>query len=201
MPLPVTEYRPQTNRSWLPFLFWLGCVATAVSILTLIAAAPLAAANNHSALALSIYRPFGTFCHQLPERSYFIAGHPLAVCARCTGLYGGFALLLVLYPLTRPLSSTLLPRPMWLFLAAAPLAVDFLLTLFGIWDNTHSSRLLTGMLLGGVTVFYVMPGIVELSQRVATVAPERSSEPTFTLVSPETIAAAPSDYSAPERRI
>jgi hypothetical protein len=90
---------------------------------------------------------------------------------------------------------------MWLFLAAAPLAVDFLLTLFGIWENTHSSRLLTGMLLGGVTVFYVMPGIVELSQRVATVAPERSSEPTFTLASPETIAAAPSDYSAPERRI
>jgi len=56
-------------------------------------------------------------------------------------------------------------------------------------------------LLGGATVFYVMPGIMELAQRVSRVSSPTGIEGTFTLVSPEAIAAAPSDYSAPQRRI
>jgi uncharacterized membrane protein len=200
MPRSPAEYIPQTNRTRRPVLFWLICVAVALSILILVLGAPLAAANNNPRLALTIYRAFSTVCHQLPERSFFIAGHPLAVCARCLGLYAGFGLVLFLYPLIRPLRSNSLPPPKWLFLSAAPLSLDFTLTLFGIWENTHTSRLLTGMLLGGVTVFYVMPGIVELSMRGIRSLDERT-EPTFTLVSAETIAAAPSDYSAPERRI
>lgn len=31
-------------------------------------------------------------CHQRPERSFFLHGHQLPVCARCTGLYAGAAL-------------------------------------------------------------------------------------------------------------
>jgi uncharacterized membrane protein len=168
------------------------------TVLLLIVAAPLAAASHHTLLAFSIYRPFHTFCHQLPDRSFFIAGHQLAVCARCTGLYAGFGLVLLLYPLIRPLRSTVVPKPQWLIVAAAPLVIDFSLSLFGIWENTHTSRLLTGMLLGGVTVFYVMPGLAELSLRISRRGPVTS---TYTMVSPENIAAAPSDYSAPERRI
>ena len=200
MPLSPAEYIPQTSKTRRPFLFWLICVALVLAILLSIVGAPLAAANNDPRLALTIYRAFSTVCHQLPERSFFIAGHKLAVCARCLGLYSGFGLVLLLYPLVRPLRSTALPPTKWLFLSAAPLSLDFSLTLFGIWENTHSSRLLTGMLLGGVTVFYVMPGIVELSTRGIR-SLEKRVEPTFTMVSPETIAAAPSDYSAPERRI
>ncbi|HTG85437.1 MAG TPA: hypothetical protein VL907_00325, partial [Pyrinomonadaceae bacterium] len=59
-----------------------------------------------------------------------------------------------------------------------------------------TSRLLTGLLLGGVTVFYVMPGLADLAMRKS-----RTKRPTFTLASPERMAAAPSDYSAPDRRI
>jgi len=201
MPLSPTEYQSQTQRSVVPFLFWLGCVAIALCVISLIVGAPLAAAFNHQQFAVAIYHSFKTLCHQLPERSFFIAGHQLAVCARCTGLYGGFTLVLFLYPLLRSLHSTDVPKVKWLFLAATPLAIDFSLTLFGLWENTHTSRLLTGMLLGGVTVFYVMPGILELAQRATRVSPQSTIEGTFTLVSPEAIAAAPSDYSAPQRRI
>jgi hypothetical protein len=88
-----------------------------------------------------------------------------------------------------------------LILAALPLAIDFSLTFFGVWENTHTSRLLTGLLLGSVTVFFVMPGIIDWSLRSLTNQTYEPRPATFTMASPERIAAAPSDYSAPERRI
>ena len=201
MPLPVSEYRSQTQRSWRPLIFWVASLAIAAFILILILLAPIAAAHNYSHLAIIAYRSFAAICHQLPERSYFIEGHPLAVCARCAGIYGGFGMLLVLYPLIRPLHSTYLPPAKWLFLGAVPLAIDFSLTFFGIWENTHTSRLLTGMLLGGVTVFYVMPGIADLSERLGRAPANVASRSDLTMVSADRIAAAPSDYSRPERRL
>jgi uncharacterized membrane protein len=170
-----------------------------LALVSLIVVAPLAAAGGYNGAAFAIYRAFGVLCHQIPERSYFIDGHKLAVCSRCTGIYAGFAFTLLLYPLVRSLRNTATPPRSLLILAALPLAIDFSLTFFGIWENTHTSRLLTGLLLGSVAVFYVMPGIIELSLRAVTKQIPRPV--TFTLASPERIAAAPSDYSAPERRI
>lgn len=158
--------------------------------------APLAEAGGYADLANGIYRAFASFCHQLPERSYFIDGHKFAVCSRCTGIYFGFAFTLVLYPLLRSLRNAEFPARHWILLATLPLAIDWGLTFFGIWENTHTSRLLTGLLLGSTAVFYVMPGIIDLSfrtRRRPVLAPE-PPRATFTLVSPESIAAAPSDY-------
>lgn len=167
----------------------------AVWVFVLIVIAPVAAAGGHSTLARGIYGAFAVLCHQIPERSYFIDGHQFAVCARCTGVYGGFTLMLLLYPLISSLKNTVTPPRSWLILSTVPLVVDVSVNFFGVWQNTHTSRLLTGALLGGVAVFYVMPGIMSLAAR--------TKEPrlTFTLASPESIAAAPSDYSRPERRI
>jgi uncharacterized membrane protein len=195
------KYVPQVVPTRRPLVFWLASAATVMVLVSLIVVAPLAAAGGHNGLAFAIYRAFGTLCHQIPERSYFIDGHKLAVCARCTGIYAGFTFTLLLYPLVRSLRNTSTPPRSLLIFAALPLAIDFSLTFFGIWENTHTSRLLTGLLLGSVAVFYIMPGIIELSLRGLT---QRSHQPrpvTFTLASPERIAAAPSDYSAPERRI
>ncbi len=171
---------------------------TVLSIFSLIVVAPVAAAGGHESLGQGIYGAFSTLCHQMPERSYFIADHKFAVCSRCTGLYAGFAFTLLLYPLIRSLKTTVTPPRSLLVFAAIPLVIDFSLTFFGFWENTHASRLLTGALLGSAAVFYVMPGIVDLSLRHS-----RATRPkvTFTLASPESIASAPSDYSAPERRI
>ena len=182
-------------------VFWLVSVVVVLSVVSLIVVAPVAAASGHSDIAQGIYGAFATLCHQLPERSYFIDGHKFAVCSRCTGIYGGFAFTLLLYPLIRSLKSPVMPRPSWLLLAALPLAIDFAVNFFEFWQNTHTSRLLTGAILGGAVVFYVMPGIIELSLRYAGTPPVTAPAATFTLASPESIAAAPSDYSAPERRI
>ena len=199
----MNQYLPQVVPTRRPLVFWLVSVAVVTWIVSLIVVAPVAAAGGHNEIAEGIYRGFGIFCHQRPDRSYFIEGHKLAVCSRCTGLYAGFAFTLLIYPLVRSLRSVATPPRKILFLAAVPLLVDFSLTFFGIWENTHTSRLLTGALLGSVTVFYVMPGIADLSLRGLRLSKRLSTPrpPTFTLASPESIAAAPSDYSAPERRI
>jgi len=173
----------------------------ATLFVALIVIAPLAAATGHNGIAAGIYHAFGKICHQLPERSFFIDGHKLAVCSRCTGVYFGFLFTFLVYPLVRSLRRTSTPDRKWLFLAALPLAIDFSLTFLGIWENTHTSRLLTGLLLGSVAVFYVVPGIMDLSLRALQNRQPRAPRPTFTLASPEAIGSAPSDYSAPERRI
>jgi uncharacterized membrane protein len=195
----MSQYLPQVVPTRRPLVFWLVSAAVVTLMVSLIVVAPVAAASGHNEIAEGIYRGFGIFCHQRPDRSYFIEGHKLAVCSRCTGLYGGFAFTLLIYPLVRGLRSAATPPRRVLFLAAIPLLIDFSLTFFGIWENTHTSRLLTGALLGSVVVFYVMPGIVDLSLRGLRLSTPPS--PRFTLASPESIAAAPSDYSAPERRI
>jgi uncharacterized membrane protein len=188
------KYVPQVVPTPRPLIFWAVSAAIVASLVSLIVVAPLAAAGGHGEIAGAIYRGFSVLCHQRPDRSYFIEGHKLGVCSRCTGLYGGFALTLLAYPLIRSLRTTTAPARKWLLLAALPLLIDFSLTFFGLWENTHTSRLVTGLLLGSVAVFYVMPGIADLSLRPLQTRPTRAAEPTFTLASPERIAAAPSDY-------
>jgi uncharacterized membrane protein len=197
----LSFYVPQVVSTRRPLVFWAISAAAATLFVTLIVVAPLAAASGNDAIAAVIYRGFATICHQLPERSLFIDDHKLAVCSRCTGLYAGFLFTLLVYPLVRSLRRTTTPPRNWLILAALPLAIDFSLTFFGSWENTHASRLLTGLLLGSVAVFYVMPAIMDLSLRALQNRTRPAPRATFTLVSPEAIASAPSDYSAPERRI
>ncbi len=139
----------------------------ALTLVTMIVSAPLAQANGHAPFAFTIYKAFSFVCHQIPERSFHLAGHQFAVCSRCTGLYSGFAVAALVYPLARSLKRTDTPRRLWLILAAVPLLIDFSLTYFGVWSNTHLTRFSTGALLGVMAAFYVMPGLVELSSTIA----------------------------------
>jgi uncharacterized membrane protein len=202
---PPENYIPQNVPNRRPLVMWLIVAVGSLAVMAMIIGAPLALEAGHPFWALTIYRAFSYVCHQIPERSFFIAEHQFAVCARCTGLYAGFTVATVLYPLVRSLRQTEAPRRRWLFLAAAPLTVDFALGFFGIWNNTHLSRFTTGALLGAVAVFYVMPGLMDLSLREWGSGRKDSATGTPNRVSPEAFAtsaaAAPSDYSAPERRI
>ena len=143
---------------------WAGTSAIALAILGLIIAAPLAQAYGHPAFAGAIYKTFSFVCHQIPERSFHLAEHQFGVCSRCTGLYAGFAIAALVYPLVRSLERTDTPSHLWLIMATLPLAIDFALGYFSIWENTHLSRFATGALLSSVAVFYIMPGLIELGQ-------------------------------------
>jgi uncharacterized membrane protein len=64
-------------------------VLTAVAVLWVAAifAAPVFFAHGPTFLTLLIYQAGSLVCHQLPDRSFHLAGVQMPVCARCTGLY------------------------------------------------------------------------------------------------------------------
>ena len=177
------ELRPDAVGSW---LVWAGIVSITLGLVGLIIGAPLAQSTGHEAIGFTIYRAFSYLCHQLPERSFSLAGHQFAVCARCTGLYVGFASASLIYPLVRSLKRTDTPARRWLLLAAAPMAIDVGLDMLGVWKNTHLSRLMTGLLLGSVAAFYVIPGLIDLLnfdwRRLRL---RRQAEKTMTVAAPE----------------
>ena len=162
---PIRERQPLVS-AFCATLIWAITATIALALVALIIGAPLAQANGHQQFASAIYKTFSFVCHQIPERSFHFAGYKFAVCSRCTGLYSGFALAALTYPLVRSLRQTGTPSIVWLFLATLPLVIDFSLGYFSIWQNNHASRFATGALLGSVAVFYILPGLIELSSKI-----------------------------------
>jgi uncharacterized membrane protein len=195
----ASQYVPQTGSNRRPIAMWVVVSLLALLFIAIVVGAPIAIANGYEAVGNTIYLNLRYLCHQIPERSIFVAGHPFAVCTRCTGIYAGFAAATLAYPLFRSLRQTTAPARKWLFIAAAPLGIDWAIEFFGIWHNTHASRFVTGAVLGATAVFYVMPGLVDLSLRKwgSTKQPRHIPAP----VSSFPTESAPSDYSAPHRRI
>jgi uncharacterized membrane protein len=170
MPASISEYVPQfvaddesarrVRAAWGAWGFALGVASLLVGM---IVAAPLLRAEGAVAASQTIYNGFRVVCHQMAARSFYFAGFPLAVCARCFGLYVGALAGVASYPLVAPIMRREAPPRHWLILAALPTTIDFALGFFHIWENTHWSRFLTALLLGIVAASYVMPGLVDLS--------------------------------------
>ena len=132
----------------------------------LILAAPIAKANGFIAVSSPLYNFFGYICHQISDRSFHIEGEQFAVCSRCFGVYFGLVVGFTVYPLWRNIAEVEpLPR-FWLFLSIIPIAIDWLLTVFGIWENTHLSRFVTGLILGVACATYIVPAIVEITRNL-----------------------------------
>ncbi|MEZ5306106.1 MAG: DUF2085 domain-containing protein [Pyrinomonadaceae bacterium] len=143
--------------------FWIGLtVLFSVWVLLIIAPAILGIYGNES-LGSPLYGFFSNICHQLPERTFHLMGHPLGVCSRCFGVYLGLVVGALFYPLFRKLDDAE-PLPLYgLILAIIPMGVDWALTFFGIWENTFTTRFLTGSLLGIACAVYILPALSELS--------------------------------------
>lgn len=120
--------------------YWVLLALTSLWV-ALIIAAPFERSLN-SALAPWLYFCFTPICHQLPERSLEIFGYPLAVCARCTGIYFGFWISLASLSWMTPLNRKLVQQPRLILLFMLPMAIDV------VSPNTHTTRLVSGLLAG-----------------------------------------------------
>ena len=114
---------------------WLACLGG----LALVLAPPLLAAAGWP-YAEVLRWLLHSICHQIPERSFHLLGEPLAVCQRCTGLYLGFALGVVAWPMLPRLAARLAAQPRYVGFFALPMALDWLV------ENSAASRFATGMI-------------------------------------------------------
>jgi uncharacterized membrane protein len=99
-------------------------------------------------------------CHQISERTIFIDGKQLPVCARDTGLYLGSLISLLFILLTKRRKSTTIPT--------LPLSLSFVFFFFlmgldaltsytGLRNTTNNIRLITGLLSGLGFPFFLYP--------------------------------------------
>ena len=157
----VSKFRPQAWRAW--------AIGLAVTMLWvgLILVAPLAKANGLVSVSSPLYAFFGYLCHQLDGRSFHVEGEKFGVCSRCFGVYLGIVIAFLAYPFWRRIEN-IDPLPkFWLFAACVPAAIDWSLTIFGIWENTYLSRVVTGGLLGFACGTFIVPSIVEIARNLA----------------------------------
>lgn len=99
---------------------------------------------------------FSPVCHQLPGRSPHLGDLPIAVCDRCVGIYLGVVLGVAVVKRARPLWQWLgATRHYFLLASLAPLTVDWIGPILGLWSNGPSSRFATGLLFGLVAASFV----------------------------------------------
>jgi len=149
---------------------------------TWLVALPLAAfASSRPHPATPVYLlSFGTYlvgsllCHQRPERSFFLWGSQMPVCARCTGIYAGAAIAALALPVVARLKASRLRSPakrgtfhwarMLLIVSIVPAAA----TLGYEWTTGHTPanwiRAVSGLPIGAVVAWIVRsaaPGAAE----------------------------------------
>ncbi len=103
---------------------------------------PVIEAHTHP-LAGWLRIVYAPVCHQQPDRCLQIGGAPMAVCARCLGLYAGGTLAL----LAAALGAWRSPRAL-LAAAVAVNAADVLLGFAGLPSSSNGLRVALGGVLG-----------------------------------------------------
>ncbi len=147
------------RRAWASLGITVICMAFCAGVLS----APLLEATGHRGVSALVRALLGTVCHQIPGRSFTLAGALLPVCARCAGLYFGFlggCLVLAAQLLERRITRP--PRRAVLLWAVLPSAAEWGLDLSGVAATTGAGRALTGSLLGFILAFYFVPAIDDM---------------------------------------
>jgi len=133
--------------------------------------APLLMAHGQTGLSRVIYFAYGFVCHQVPSRSFFIAGHQMAMCQRDVAIYGSIFIAGLGFNLVR---RRLKPLSWHLFVVLiTPMAVDGTLQLLGLLESTPLRRLITGGLFGLACVLLAFPYLEEGFQEIREEATEQ----------------------------
>jgi len=130
-------------------------------------------------------------CHQLSSHSLFIAGHQLPLCARCSGIYLGAFVTLLLLMVLRPLAAALPARrvlPLLAFMFATMVLDGLNSTMqalpgaIAFYETTNWLRLATGILAGVSLMFVLYPLFNQSFWRTSVLQRERTIEQPFELL-------------------
>lgn len=97
-----------------------------------------------------IYAFGDIWCHQKSERSFFIKGNQMPVCARCTGIFLGvfFGLGISLFIMVRIDNNVHKKILKLFFVGYLLLAIDVTGQSVGLWHSINAVRILSGILAG-----------------------------------------------------
>jgi uncharacterized membrane protein len=116
--------------------------------------------DDHGSLFSSLPQPWQSvyaigdrLCHQMEDRSFILGGNEMAFCARCTGVWIGMLIGLVLMAFVEiPLDN----RLAWaVVVGLVPMAVDGGGQFLGWWESVNPIRFVTGLsagLVGGIAI-------------------------------------------------
>lgn len=152
-----------TSRRRLARIYFATAAGTALWVAAIVGAPYLRSRGVGGAGFL--YACFAPICHQLPSRSFFLWGFPMAVCARCLGIYAGFSAGVLFFPFRRGFSAPRLP-PLKIFaLVSLPILLDTAGNFLKLWNTGSLLRFLTGFLWGTILPFYWFAGLADLFSR------------------------------------
>lgn len=105
--------------------------------------APILASVKEFVIADKFYHLLAHSCHQQPLRSFWIAGYPMAFCARCFGIYIG-ALVALITP-----KKELINLRIMIALSILVIGMfELLLEIFAGLQGSNIIRLLSGLFIG-----------------------------------------------------
>lgn len=100
-------------------------------------------------------------CHQIPERTLWIGGSYLPVCARDTGAYLGFYLGYLLLSMRKKEACG--PPNLWVtFFMITPMIVDAGTQFIGLRTSTNELRLITGLLFGAALAPFLVYSLAQI---------------------------------------
>lgn len=93
-----------------------------------------------------------TGCHQRPDRSFFLKGYQVPVCARCSGVFFGYISGMVFWAL----GKKHIPRSIISIIGCYIMFFDWLLQALKIKESTNKRRFITGFFGGmGLIIGYI----------------------------------------------
>jgi uncharacterized membrane protein len=167
----------RTDNDGVPLLAPLVICVSAGWVALLIAAPLLPAAPAGITYALG-----SLICHQISDRSFHLGMAQLPVCARCLGIYAGFAGGATLSRLVRGSDPTttrhrgLTPRVV-LIVGAIPTLVTVIAEWAGLWQTSNMARALAGAPLGIAVALVVHAALATLHYGGCPPRPPRSHDP------------------------
>lgn len=148
-----------TTKTKIAFIY----ITTLIGIITWIGAifyAPYLKSQS-SPFSGFLYVVFSPTCHQIPSRCFYAFGYPAAVCARCLGVYSGFLLGALIFPVVKGFSTPTMPKAKTIILISIPIIADTAANILGVWTSTHWVRFVTGILWGLILPFYFLAGLTD----------------------------------------
>lgn len=81
-------------------------------------------------------------CHQLPQRSFFVKGYQLPICARCCGILLGYIISFILIILNIHFN------PLFSLIIILPMGLDGIIQFLTSYESNNIKRIITGLISG-----------------------------------------------------